>query len=73
MARWLAGVVLFSFIVPALASAVSGNRLAQNEGSSSGSVQAANPGPVQPTNMSQVAVGDHWTYELKDEITGEVF
>lgn len=39
-------------------------------------VAPAQAGPVQvaptQTASAQVAIGDHWTYELKDEISGEL-
>lgn len=28
--------------------------------------------PSANTSMPQAAVGDHWTYEIKDEITGDI-
>src|SRR5690242_9302801 len=48
----------------ALASDLSRERDAQNQGVSTAA--------VRPTSMSELAVGDHWTYELKDEIGGKV-
>ncbi|MFY9841412.1 MAG: hypothetical protein WAK55_34060 [Xanthobacteraceae bacterium] len=37
-------------------------RLAQN--------QAPAPAQRQSVNMTEVTVGDHWTYDVKDEISG---
>src|ERR1700710_2567179 len=28
--------------------------------------------PTRPDSMEEAQLGDHWTYELKDEIAGEV-
>jgi hypothetical protein len=33
---------------------------------------ASSPSADQPESMEDVQVGDHWTYEFRDEITGEV-
>ena len=33
---------------------------------------APNPGAAAGANTPPVAAGDHWTYEIKDEISGEI-
>jgi hypothetical protein len=72
MLRILAGIVALLCVGPAFAGNMSAMRLAQNDKGSPGSVQPAKPVAVQVANMAQVAVGDHWTYEVKDEITGAI-
>jgi hypothetical protein len=49
---------------PAPANDSNGKHLDQHEGDPVRSVQSA--------NMSEVAVGDHWIYEIKDGIDGEI-
>jgi hypothetical protein len=44
--------------------------MAQDGGASRDSVQAGKP--AQRANMSDVAIGDHWSYDVKDEIAGAV-
>jgi hypothetical protein len=63
----LAGIIFLLCLASAFADDTSTKRIAQNEGTS---VQAGKP--VQVANMSEVAVGDHWTYEVRDEIAGKV-
>jgi hypothetical protein len=67
MLRWasLATIILF-----ATASSLSARpaQAAEPVPSSPPAVEAAN----SPEAMEDVQTGDHWTYELKDEITGDV-
>jgi len=75
MLRYLAGMIFFLNVASALAGDVSASRIAQNDGASPAAGQPAKPGqPVNmaPVKMAEVAVGDHWTYEVRDEITGAV-
>jgi hypothetical protein len=56
-------VALFS-IASADANDMRTGRLAENE--------SASPEPMQIASMWDITVGDHWTYDLKDEIADEV-
>jgi hypothetical protein len=59
-----AGLVALFCAASAAASENNAARLAQNE--------PAIPGASQNTTMVRVAVGDHWTYDVRDEIAGAV-
>lgn len=66
MRRCLAAGMFFCSVSCALAGDMSTNRVAQNEGVSS--IQTGKP--AERANMSEVAVGDHWNYDVRDEIAG---
>src|SRR5437016_4658281 len=70
MLRYVVGVIFFLNVASGLAGDLTASRIAQNGGASPAAGQSAKPG--QPADMSEVTVGDYWTYEVKDEITGAV-
>jgi len=70
MRRWFAGVSFFFFVGSAFADGTTPTRIAQNGGASPEPVQAAKS--VAAASMSDVAIGDHWTYDVRDEIAGAV-
>lgn len=61
MRRCLTGVLILCCATSVDASGMN-LRLAQN--------QAPAPAQRQSVNMTEVTVGDHWTYDVKDEISG---
>jgi hypothetical protein len=61
MRHCLAGALILCFATSVGASDMN-IRLAQN--------QAIAPAQRQTINMTELAVGDHWTYDVKDEISG---
>jgi hypothetical protein len=72
MPRYVAVALVALFCTAsAAASEIGAVRLAQNDTPSS---PAADQGakPDQPANMADVAVGDHWTYDLRDEVAGAI-
>ena len=70
MQRWFAGVSFLVFVASAFAAGATPTRIAQNGGASPETVQAAKS--VAAANMSDVAIGDHWTYDVRDESSGAV-
>jgi hypothetical protein len=65
MARYLTAIPVVLFcIAPADASEMCAVLLAENG--------LVSPGPMQIASTWDITVGDHWTYDLKDEIAGEV-
>jgi len=66
----LAGLIFFLSVASALGDDAGINRIAQNEPASQDAVQAGKP--AQRSSMADLAVGDHWTYDVKDEIAGTI-
>jgi uncharacterized protein DUF3108 len=69
MLRCVAGAILFFNVASACADDMSATRIVENTDAPAAD-QAAKP--AQPVNMTEVAVGDHWTYDVRDEIAGAI-
>jgi uncharacterized protein DUF3108 len=70
MLRCVAATILFFSVASALAGDVSTSRVTENNDASPASGQATQA--AGPVNMAEAAVGDHWTYDVRDEIAGTV-
>jgi hypothetical protein len=70
----------FLSVASALGDDAGINRIAQNEPASQDATQAGKPAQrpdarrpdAQRPDMADLAVGDHWTYDVKDEIAGTI-
>jgi hypothetical protein len=67
MSRYIALAVLFFAALDASALAQSGSPKAESL-----PPQPVGTAPEADESMDPPALGDHWTYELRDEITGEI-